>query len=230
MRVIDVTQDHVFDCIHRVDTAGAALPTVKEGQGYKGSLPHLVRKVLKELGVCYQDYTFVDLGSGKGRTLLIASGFPFRRIIGVEADPCLDAIARLNLARYRTRHQKCNLVTSVCADVRDFELPADPLIIYLFNPFTEKVIRKVLANVQDSLRRKPRPVFMVYLRPLFHDVIEESGVLQRVSYRESRLILNYSYAVYGNVQYLGEATRQAVMVADREAACGLQADARQTAV
>ena len=37
----------------------------------------------------FRDFTFVDLGSGKGRTLLMASDYPFRRIVGVELLPSL---------------------------------------------------------------------------------------------------------------------------------------------
>lgn len=31
-----------------------------------------------------QDYDFLDFGSGKGRTLLMAASFPFKKITGVE--------------------------------------------------------------------------------------------------------------------------------------------------
>ena len=47
-------------------------------------------------------FTFVDLGSGKGRTLLMASDYPFRRIIGVELLPSLHQIAQENLRQYKS--------------------------------------------------------------------------------------------------------------------------------
>ena len=40
-----------------------------------------------------QDYTFLDIGSGKGRVLMLASDAPFRHIVGVELSPALTAIA-----------------------------------------------------------------------------------------------------------------------------------------
>ena len=224
MRAIDITQDFTFDYIHRVDTGGVALPTIADGQGYKGSLPHLVRRVLKDVGVCYQDYTFVDLGSGKGRTLLIASTFPFRRIIGVEADAALNAVARSNLRCCRVRRQKCTFLRSVCLDVRQFQFPLDPLIVYLFNPFTDSVIREVLQNIQSSLRQKPRPLFLIYLRPLFGEAVDQCGFLQKVSYRKSRLIQNYSYSIYANADYLSEAAKRNEDSAEIDPAYGVQAD------
>lgn len=55
----------------------------------------------------FAEFTFVDLGSGKGRALLMASDYPFRRIVGVELLPALHQIAELNLAQYRSDSQKC---------------------------------------------------------------------------------------------------------------------------
>ncbi len=202
MRAIDLIQEHLFDRIHNVDTTGVTLPIVKGGQGYKGSLPQLVRRVLRDVKVPYEDYTFIDLGSGKGRTLLIASEFPFRRIIGVEVDPMLNGIAESNLIRYRTERQQCRLLKSVCGDVRDFDFALEPLMIYLFNPFEETVLRTILQNVEASLKQKPRSVLIVYLRPLFEGLVEQAGFLQSVSYRRNQFIRNYSYAVYRNVQYV----------------------------
>jgi SAM-dependent methyltransferase len=206
MRALDTIQERAFDHIHHVDTAGVSLPTIACGQGYKGSPPHLVREALHRIGVCHRDYTFLDLGSGKGRTLLIAAEFPFRRIIGLEADPAMSEIARSNFARYRGS-RRCNSLTSVCMDVREFDLPPDPLVIYLFNPFTERVIRQVMENVASSLKQHPRPLFLVYLRPLFGHVIEQSRVLKQLSYRTSPLITNHSYAIYGNIANLNSVSR-----------------------
>ena len=223
MRAIDLTQERVFDWFHGVDTSGVALPTVAGGQGYKGSLPHLVRKVLRGIEASYEDYTLVDLGSGKGRTLLIASEFPFRRIIGIEADPSLNAIAEHNFASYRTDRQKCRNLISLCGDVRDFVFPAEPLLVYLFNPFTETVIADVLENIQSSLREWPRPLLLVYLRPLFAGPMDRSNFLKSINYRKNRLIDNYSYAIYGNAEYLEEAAKQQTAGTDARV-CSIQVE------
>ncbi len=96
--------------------------------------------------VDFRDFTFIDLGSGKGRTLLMASDYPFRRIIGVELLPSLHKIAQENLRLYKSKTQKCFALESICGDATDFPLPADPLVIFLFNPFPESGMRRVVAN------------------------------------------------------------------------------------
>jgi predicted RNA methylase len=124
----------------------------------------------------FSGFTFIDLGSGKGRTLLMASEYPFRRIIGVELLPSLNEIAQQNVAQYHAESQKCFALESVCADATIFTLPTEPLIIYLFNPFPESGLRRALANLKKSLEVKPRPIYVLYHNPQLEPVLTDSGV------------------------------------------------------
>jgi hypothetical protein len=129
----------------------------------------------------FRDYTFVDLGSGKGRTLLMASDYPFRRIVGVELLPSLHAIAQQNLGQYKSESQRCFLLESVCADATAFAYPNDPLVLFLFNPFPESGMRQVVANLEQSLRTHPRPVYILYHNPLLEHVLSESAFLRKIA-------------------------------------------------
>jgi SAM-dependent methyltransferase len=128
-----------------------------------------------------RDFTFVDLGSGKGRTLLMASDYPFRRIIGVELLPSLHQIAQENVRQYKSASQKCFALESICADATDFPLPEEPLVIFLFNPFPESGMRQVVANLERSLRAHPRPVFVLYHNPLLEHTLAESKRLRKIA-------------------------------------------------
>jgi SAM-dependent methyltransferase len=128
----------------------------------------------------FGEFTFVDLGSGKGRTLLMASDYPFRRIIGVELLPALHQIAQENLRQYKSDTQRCFALESICADAADFPLPEDPLVVYLFNPFPEAVLRQAVANLGRSVRAHPRAVYVLYHNPLLGHVLEESAVLRNL--------------------------------------------------
>jgi SAM-dependent methyltransferase len=127
------------------------------------------------------DFTFLDLGSGKGRTLLMASDYPFRRIIGVELLPSLHQIAQENLYQYKNESQQCFALESICADATAFPLPADPLVIFLFNPFPESGMRQVVDNLDQSLREHPRPVYVLYHNPLLEHTLGESSVLRKIA-------------------------------------------------
>jgi SAM-dependent methyltransferase len=129
----------------------------------------------------FREFAFIDLGSGKGRTLLMASDYAFRRILGVELLPSLNEIARQNLAQYRSQSQKCFAIESICGDATWFDPPREALVIYLFNPFPESGLRRWLANLAKSLAERPRPVYVLYSNPQLDSVMTETGSLKRIT-------------------------------------------------
>jgi SAM-dependent methyltransferase len=139
----------------------------------------------------FHDFIFIDLGSGKGRTLLMASDYPFRRIVGVELVPVLHQGAQENLAKYRGESQKCFALESICGDATEFPFPNEPTVLYLFNPFPESGLRRMMANLEKSLRQHPRAVYVLYHNPLLENVLRESAGL-----RIRRA--THQYAVYGS--------------------------------
>jgi hypothetical protein len=164
-----------FDFEHGVDTTWATLSFrtrfrewLRDVQ-YQPSEPELFRDMIESLPVTPEGFVFIDLGSGKGRTLLMASDYPFRRIIGLELLPELNKIARQNIARYRSDQQKCFAIESHAGDARKFAFPAEPTVLYLFNPFPEPVLREVLSRLESSVRATPRPVYVIY-----HNLVHEA--------------------------------------------------------
>lgn len=129
----------------------------------------------------FRDFTFIDLGSGKGRTLLMASDYPFRRIVGVELLQSLHEIAEQNLRQYKSESQQCFTVESICNDATAFRFPDESMVLFLFNPFPESGMRKVFANLELSLRAHPRPVYVLYHNPLLEHVLSESGFLRKLN-------------------------------------------------
>jgi hypothetical protein len=165
-----------FDFEHGVDTTWATVSLrtrVREwlsGGQYQPSEPILFREIIESLPVPPDGFIFIDLGSDKGRTLLMASSYPFRRIIGMELLAELNTIAVQNIARYHSDDQRSFAIESHAGDARHFQFPAEPTILYLFNPFPRHIWREVLANLQSSLMAAPRPFFVVYHNPVHDDI------------------------------------------------------------
>lgn len=176
-----------FDCDHSVDTTAARLGArtrllgALAGGQYQPSDPVLFRQMLDALPIDYREFVFIDLGSGKGRALLMASDYPFRRIIGIELLPELHRIAQENIANYRSPNQKCCTIESSCGDALEFQFPPEPTVLYIFNPFPEAGLARVIANVERSLERNPRPVYIVYHNPILEHVLSSSMVLGRIT-------------------------------------------------
>jgi len=176
-----------FDWEHRVNTTSAAVGWRERllavfHSAYQPTEPALFHEMLDALQqharteqftidlreFSFSDFTFIDLGSGKGRALLMASDYPFRRIIGVELLPALHQIAQDNLSKYRSESQRCFALESICSNATEFHFPDEPIVLYLFNPFPESGLRRVLANLEQSLRDHPRTVYVLYHNPLEH--------------------------------------------------------------
>ena len=136
----------------------------------------MVSAVAQHANIDFTEFTFIDLGSGKGRTLLMASDYPFSRIVGVELLPSLNEIAQRNVAQYHSELQKCFAIESTCADATTFDLPMAPLVIYLFNPFPEAGLRRALAKLKNSRQIKPRPIYVLYHNPLMESLLNQAGL------------------------------------------------------
>jgi len=178
--------DYDWDC--RVNTTGGAVGWRDRLLGvfhsaYQPTDPNAFREMMSVLEeqANLADFTFFDLGSGKGRTLLMASQYPFRQIVGVELLPALHRIAQENIARYKSSSQKCFAIESVCADATAFPIRGGPVVVYLFNPFPESGLRRSVANLADSLLADRRPMFVIYHNPEFQAVLEESPVWKKIA-------------------------------------------------
>lgn len=175
-----------YDFEHNVDTtwANVGLRTrIREllsGGQYQPSESVLFCEILNSMPVAMDGFAFIDLGSGKGRSLLMASEYPFQRIIGVEILVELNEIAQRNIAHYQSERQKCFNIESYAGDARSFEFPNEDLVLYLFNPFPDYVLRDVLANLHQSVTDLPREVYVIYHNLVQENVFGEQEWLQPV--------------------------------------------------
>jgi SAM-dependent methyltransferase len=175
-----------YDCDHAVDTTWARLPIsvrlreVFSERLYQPTVEEEFAGIMQHLAtVDLETFTFIDLGSGKGRALLLAAMYPFAHITGVEVQPELNAIARRNIECFNEPGQQCRSLESLCADAREFEFPLSNIVLYLFNPFPDYVLRDVLANLVSSARRAPRSIFVLYNAPFEKQEFERIPELRR---------------------------------------------------
>ena len=129
----------------------------------------------------FSEYTFIDIGSGKGRMLFVASEYPFQRILGVEYSTELHELARKNIASYHHSKRRSGPIESLNENATDFRFPSGKLLIYFFNPFGPIILNRLLDNLQESLQREPRHVFVMMLWPEHSDVVAQRPWLKEVS-------------------------------------------------
>jgi len=175
-----------FDWDFRVDTTAATVGWRARLLGlfhspYQPTDPALFHEILASLKIDFREFTFIDIGSGKGRALLLAANYPFRRILGVELFPALHRIALENIRKYRSDSQRCFAIEAICEDARTFTFPSEATVLYLFNPLPEAGFVEMLRNLEGSLQQHPRSMFVLYHNPLLEPVVEGSGSLKKLA-------------------------------------------------
>jgi hypothetical protein len=180
-------RDQEFDRKYGVETSCIFHPTESAVRGnnwiygvrYQSTDPIWFRRVIKELSLPYEEFVFIDYGSGKGRALLLAAGFRFKRVVGIEYCEDLNTIAQQNLLRYPDASKLCKDIDLVCMDATEYRLPNEPLVLFFYNPFGRPVMEKVVKNVVDSFELNPRRMIIIYLTPEYADLWDKVWFLKR---------------------------------------------------
>jgi SAM-dependent methyltransferase len=188
---LDYDFDHMIDTTRANVSFRAQLIAAVTGHQYFPSEPWIFEQVMEALPIRFQDFTFIDLGSGKGRVLVMAVPYGFKRIVGVEFMPEWHRIAEQNISKLAASHRPAMPVQSFCMDARDFDFPAGPLVVYLFNPFPEPVLAAVLKRLRESLQADARELFVAYRYPELEPLLAQCDWLEKIAGTEQ-------WTVYAN--------------------------------
>ena len=177
-RFNDSPEPHPFDLAHYVDTSGhipgeLLTPANLHNTAYYAISPSALKAALELLPEPTSGFTFLDLGCGKGRALLIAADFDFPTIVGVELSTDLCGTAESNTRsnrRIEIRKQ----------DAATLTFPAAPLIVFLYHPFLAPVLRRVLANLERHHRTNSSPTYLLYANDTYPKVFARFPFLQQV--------------------------------------------------
>jgi hypothetical protein len=147
---------------------------------YEATPAWLIREILESIPLQANMFAFVDMGSGKGRALLVASELPFAKIVGVELAHELHRIAEENIKRYRPASQRCTAFFLHCMNAVDYVFGQEPLVLFLYDPVGRETFQSILANLEASLSATPREAFVVYVNPRFESSALNAHFLRRV--------------------------------------------------
>jgi SAM-dependent methyltransferase len=179
---------HPFDRAHGTDTSGLVSGAELQATGdhealahvtvYGGSQPSVLREVLSRLPQP-ETCTFIDLGCGKGRPLLVASEFPFRDIVGVELSADLARVARANAAIAGARFPLRTPVRVEVGDATAYPLPAGNIVLFLYHPFGKEQVLKVVRALEAALAAERRAIYIVYYNPVHGGCFDDCQLLTR---------------------------------------------------
>lgn len=186
---LSVVEDRVFELRYGTDTLRtvnkeALNPSSANQSEAEYSCPtrgRAFRRLLQKFAVP-RDGTFVDLGAGKGKVLLLAARYGFKRVVGVEFSPELSRIAQQNAVKYGRHMPPGSVIQVVCLDVVDYAIQDDERVFFIFNPFGASVMQHVAKNIRASLDRAPRRIWIIYRQPNHKNVLEADLELVQLSH------------------------------------------------
>jgi SAM-dependent methyltransferase len=171
---------HPFDLKHGVDTSGLLFADQlisghenddhinaywgTHPSGFQGILDQW-RQTLTGTPYAIEDFTFLDIGSGKGRVVMLASDTPFRRIVGVELNPALNAIAEANLAVWSVSAHACSDIAVLHLDALAAPIPDTPAVLYIYNSFNLYVMLPLLERLHALSLTRTAPIDLIYAQP-----------------------------------------------------------------
>jgi SAM-dependent methyltransferase len=169
---------HPFDAEHGTDTDGlipganlaSGHPSDRYIEGYAAVPPSRFRNILSRWQASAPpyapgEYTFVDIGCGKGRAVLLAAEYGFREVIGVELNPSLAAIARANVDLYVAAGKTRSPIRIELGDALEFSWPTGPCIVFLYNPFGAPLMRQLADRLVSVFSTRPVDLEMLYCKP-----------------------------------------------------------------
>lgn len=136
--------------------------------------------LLRALPAAVEGWTFVDVGAGMGRVVMLASMRPFRQVIGVEVSGALCETARDNAVRWRRRNEDlpCKDLRIVCGDAAGYRFPHGNLVVYLYNPFGERTLARLLAQLA---LRKSGECYIIYHTPVHRELLDTHARYEAVA-------------------------------------------------
>jgi hypothetical protein len=171
---------HPFDTRHGTDTSGLLPAHViaygtdarqEELTAYYGVAPSILEGVIDHWlqrtspQHSIERYTFLDIGAGKGRALLLASQFPFAAVEGVELNCSLSRIAQSNIDIW-LRDAKASPLAPITlhhADATIHPLPKSPTLAFLFHPFEDPVLKRFLKHIETHQSEHPHAFDLMYV-------------------------------------------------------------------
>jgi SAM-dependent methyltransferase len=184
---------HPFDLKYGTDTGGYLRPNeigsggIRDAMnnGYSAVAPSVFREAcrhwrgtLPRSAARLEAYTFVDVGAGKGRALLLATELPFRKVIGVELNEALARIAQKNVTRWNRFARPPAKIRVVREDATAFHWPRTPLLVYLNNPFDCALVEILASRIAAAAASGPGLVDLLYVNPACADTLTRQEIFK----------------------------------------------------
>lgn len=142
---------------------------------------HIIEKALEKIPSLNKQH-FLDIGCGKGRAMCVAANYGFKKVSGIEWAEKLSGKTKQNLELIKSKFTKLES-SVITGDAALFDIPNDTDCIFLFNPFDEYIMEKVVTNIFKSIVKHPRTLHVIYANPLYKRLLLEGEFYETFHYQ-----------------------------------------------
>ena len=180
----------------RLERLTIASPHGRAGHDYRATPRLIFDWAVSLLPPSLKEYTFFDIGAGRGRVLLLAARYNFEKVRGVEFAAELHDNAEMNIAQFPRSRMKCRDVECWHMDALDLEIPSDKLVFYFFDPFSDAMLQRMMSRIVAAYRAAPRSIYLVFVDPpsdeIMRQLVEESNIFTPLRFgRLKSLLIHY---------------------------------------
>jgi 16S rRNA G966 N2-methylase RsmD len=147
---------------------------VKHASIYQGTNYFIIEKAFDFLKNENANFHLVDFGSGKGRIMVVAAYYGFKKITGVDFSQPLCNEAEINIEKIKPLFPSVDFKI-ICDDAVNYSIKNEDTAFFFFNPFDEVVMLQVVKNILSSLKKKSRKIYIVYVNPLHKEIFLSAG-------------------------------------------------------
>ena len=193
-----------------------SIPNLRHGVRYRASYTKVVydglkiaNNFLKHHGCSQNQATFVDFGCGKGKVVIQAKkDGNFKEVVGIDYCDSFITDARENLKASNTEG-----VSLLNLDATTFLGYGDVNVVYLYNPFDDKILARVIRNIVLSGKK----TVVIYNKPVHAELFDHNILWSTVKKIESR---TPEWRTYIYSFGFDEIENQQVIVQDNEKKAG----------
>ncbi len=147
---------------------GIATSSIKKSNSdeffhYQGAGYLVLYRVFELVAPHTKFFDFVDIGSGKGRPVFVAESYGYDTLTGIELDKELVEAAKENLKHYSLK-RKSSSIEFINVNALEYNYKNTPTVYFLFNPFSEDVLKKVLERIISQTNSE---TWFVYMNPKY---------------------------------------------------------------
>lgn len=141
---------------YNIQTTGFKVSRSKDFFHYQGANYWVLEQLIRESLTILPDASFTDIGCGKGRVCFVAEKVGYKKVIGIDLD------AELIQNAIDNGHKINSHVEFINCNALDYNFNNREAVYFLFNPFSESILKQVLIKIKENSHSK---TLIIYMNP-----------------------------------------------------------------